>query len=55
MSGIFGIFNRNGKHVEKKTVDAMMNAMSYWDPDKRGVLMEFNPNCWHFTKMHLRW
>ena len=40
MSGIFGIFNRNGKHVEKKTVDAMMDAMSYWDPDEQGVWMD---------------
>jgi len=37
MSGIFGIFNRNGKSVEKKSIDTMLDAMSYWNPDDSGT------------------
>ncbi len=37
MSGIFGIFNRDGQPVEKKIVDTMLDAMSYWNPDDKGV------------------
>ncbi len=37
MSGIFGAFNRNGIPVEKKVVDTMLDAMSYWEPDDRGI------------------
>lgn len=37
MSGIFGVFNRNGRSVEKETVNTMLNAMSYWNPDERDV------------------
>ncbi|MBN2249663.1 MAG: hypothetical protein JW682_04890 [Campylobacterales bacterium] len=33
MSGIFGIFNRNGEPVEKNIADVMLEAMSYWKPD----------------------
>ena len=40
MSNIFGIFNRNGKSVEKKTVDIMLDAMSYWKPDDKGVWID---------------
>ena len=40
MSSILGIFNRNGKNVEKKTIDTMMEAMSYWDPDEKDVWMD---------------
>ena len=34
MSGIFGIFNRNGKTVDKEIVNTMLDAMSYWEPDE---------------------
>lgn len=37
MSGIFGIFNRNGKEVEKNKADTMLEAISYWDPDERDM------------------
>ncbi len=37
MSGIFGIFNRNGKPVDKKVVNTMLDAMSYWEPDDTGT------------------
>ena len=40
MSGIFGIFNRNGKPVEEKIVNAMLDAMSYWEPDERHIWVE---------------
>jgi len=40
MSGIFGIFNRNGKPVEEKIVNTMLNAMSYWKPDNMGVWID---------------
>ncbi len=39
MSGIFGIFNRNGKPVEKRIVDTMDDAMSYWRPDEQDIWM----------------
>jgi len=37
MSGIFGIFNRNGKPVEEKIVNTMLDAMSYWEPDEHNT------------------
>ncbi len=37
MSGIFGIFNRNGKPVEKETVNTILDAMSFWEPDERNT------------------
>lgn len=40
MSGIFGIFNRNGKIVEKESVNTMLEAMSYWDPDERDTWID---------------
>jgi len=40
MSGIFGIFNRKGKSIEKNTVDTMLDAISYWEPDDRGTWTE---------------
>ncbi|MDM5263035.1 asparagine synthase-related protein [Sulfurovum sp. XTW-4] len=40
MSGIFGIFNRNGRSVDKKIVDTMLEAMSYWKPDERGTWVD---------------
>ena len=33
MSGIFGIFNRNGKPVSAETIQSMHDAMAYWGPD----------------------
>ena len=40
MSGIFGIYNRNGKPVEKDIAITMLDAMSYWDPDERDVWID---------------
>jgi asparagine synthase (glutamine-hydrolysing) len=40
MSGFFGIFNRNGKPVEEKTVNTMLEAMSYWEPDDHGTWID---------------
>ena len=40
MSGFFGIFNRNGILVEEKTVNTMLDAMSYWSPDDKGTYIE---------------
>ena len=37
MSGFFGIFNRNGKNVTHETVDVLLDAMSYRDPDEADV------------------
>ena len=37
MSGIFGIFNRNRKAVDKAVVDNMLDTMSYWIPDESGT------------------
>ena len=40
MSGIFGIFNRNGKTVKEKTVNTMLDTMSCWKPDDKGVWID---------------
>ena len=40
MSGIFGIFNRNRKPVDKEIVNTMLDAISYWEPDDRGIWTE---------------
>lgn len=40
MSGIFGIFNRDGKSVDKEIVNTMLDAMSYWEPDERNLWRE---------------
>ena len=40
MSGIFGIYNRNGKPVDREIVDTMLNGMSYWQPDDRGIWIQ---------------
>ena len=40
MSGIFGIFNRNGKPVDKEIIDTMLDAISYWEPDDRSTWTE---------------
>lgn len=37
MSGIFGVFNRNAKPVDIEIVNTMLYAMSYWEPDDRGI------------------
>jgi asparagine synthase (glutamine-hydrolysing) len=40
MSGFFGVFNRNGKAVEKKVVQSLLEASSYWRPDESGTWTE---------------
>lgn len=40
MSGIFGIFNRDGKPVDKEIVNTMLDATSYWEPDERNLWRE---------------
>lgn len=37
MSGIFGIFNRNGKPVSSEIIQKMLDAISYWGPDDSGT------------------
>lgn len=37
MSGVFGIFNRNERSIKKKTLNTMLDAVSYWNPDERDV------------------
>lgn len=40
MSGFFGILNRNSKLIDKKIVDTMQNAMSYWKPDEKNIYVD---------------
>ena len=40
MSGIFGLFNRNGRPVDPQTLETMRQAMAYWGPDGSGVWIE---------------
>jgi asparagine synthase (glutamine-hydrolysing) len=40
VSGIFGIFDRNGKPVDKDVIDSMLDTMSTWKPDAHGVLLD---------------
>lgn len=40
MSGIFGIFGRNGQPVEQRDLLAMRDAMAHWGPDGGGVWLE---------------
>lgn len=40
MSGIFGIFNLNGKPVSRKILERMKKPMEYWGPDGQGVWRE---------------
>lgn len=40
MSGIFGIFNRNGKAIDKKMAKDMMKVMSRWDPDENALWID---------------
>ncbi|MBD3790338.1 MAG: hypothetical protein IE885_08285, partial [Campylobacterales bacterium] len=40
MSGIFGIFNRNGKPVDQEIVDTILEINSYWEPDAKGSWIE---------------
>ncbi len=40
MSGIFGVFNRNGKPVDKEIANTMLDAMSYWNPDECDVFID---------------
>lgn len=37
MSGIFGIFNRDGRPVEMGIVNAMLDTASSWQPDDSGI------------------
>ena len=40
MSGIFGIFNRDGSPVEPSRLAAMRDAMDYWGPDGFGLWVD---------------
>ena len=40
MSGIFGIFHRNGKPVEKEVLASMGQAMEFWGPDGMSLWSE---------------
>jgi asparagine synthase (glutamine-hydrolysing) len=40
MSGFFGIFNRNGKQVDRKIANHMLDAMSYWNPDEKDIWID---------------
>ena len=40
MSGFFGIFNRNGKPVDKKIAEDMLRSMSTWEPDEQDIWCE---------------
>ncbi len=37
MSGIVGIFNRDGAPVNEKIARTLLNAIADWDPDDRGI------------------
>ncbi len=37
MSGIFGVFNRDAKPVDKAIAHTLLDAISYWEPDERGL------------------
>lgn len=40
MSGIFGIFNLDGKPVTQEALDRMIKPMAYWGPDGQGTWRE---------------
>ena len=40
MSGIFGIFHRDGRPVEALTLETMRDAMAYWGPDGSSMWRE---------------
>ena len=40
MSGIFGIFQRDGRPVAPESLAAMQQAMAYWGRDGSGVVSE---------------
>lgn len=40
MSGIFGIFNRNGKAIDEQVAETMLDAISYWEPDEKRVCID---------------
>lgn len=40
MSGFFGIFNRNGKPVDKNIAQDMMKVVSSWEPDEQNLWCE---------------
>lgn len=37
MSGVFGIYNRNGDSVGQDTVDMLLTGLSYWNPDEKRI------------------
>lgn len=39
MSGIFGVFNRDGEPVSRNTIENLLKAASSWEPDEHGVWM----------------
>ncbi len=47
MSGIFGIFNRNGEPVSAEILEDMHTAMSSWEPDASSVWREGNIGLGH--------
>ena len=47
MSGIFGVFNRDGKAVNHGDLDAMHQVFSQWFDDDRGICCESNVGLGH--------
>ena len=47
MSGFFGIFNRSGKPINKTITDEMLEAISYWNPDQKGVVIDNSVGLGH--------
>lgn len=40
MSGIFGIYHRDEKSLEKKIATSLLETISYWNPDEKGIWSE---------------
>jgi asparagine synthase (glutamine-hydrolysing) len=40
MSGMFGIFNRDGKPPKREKIERMLDAMSYWEPDEQDIWLD---------------
>jgi len=40
MSTIFGIYNKNGQQVERKTAENVMAVMNHWNADNTGIFMD---------------
>ena len=47
MSGIFGIFNLDGKPVAPEPLQAMHDRMAYWGPDGSGLWYEGHVGLGH--------